>query len=64
MNLTGTMDLPRVKENTLGRRRLPGIDMRDNADIARPLKRNAPGFGHLWLNRTHLPLTPFVHHPF
>ena len=39
MHLTHLMDHAGVKENALGHRRLAGINVRGDADVARPLER-------------------------
>jgi hypothetical protein len=39
MDLAHLVDGAGVKKNTLGRRRLAGVNVRGNADVARPLER-------------------------
>ncbi len=39
MHFTDLVDHAGVKKNALGQRRLAGVDVRGNADVARPLER-------------------------
>ena len=39
MHLTDLVDHAGVKKNALGQRRLAGINVRGDADVARPLER-------------------------
>jgi hypothetical protein len=39
------MHLPRIKEDALGGRGLPGIDVRHDADISEVQERMLPGHG-------------------
>ena len=43
MHLTDLMDQAGVKENALGDRGLAGVDVRGDADVARPLQRDTRG---------------------
>jgi hypothetical protein len=50
MNLTDLVDHSSVEEDTLGERRLPGIDMRRDPDVSGPLKRIRP----VWMVRVQI----------
>jgi hypothetical protein len=45
VHIAHPMRAPRVKEDPLGRRRLAGVDMGDDADVSYALERVGPGHG-------------------